>query len=147
MLDIILRNEFKKFSGQDLSDYELTALKDYIEWYGDETWKMEDASTAVLDFLDECYVHHDVYADDFQGTEYTIRDWWEFPFASKDYYDDHKVVSYRGGSTTIYYPKGKCAWCGEEEKVYGQFGRCDSGECFCSDQCKADYKKEHPLAE
>lgn len=41
----------------------------------------------------------------------------------------------------------KCAWCGEEEKVYGQFGRCDSGECFCSDQCKADYKKEHPLAE
>lgn len=40
-----------------------------------------------------------------------------------------------------------CAWCGEKEKVYGQFGRCDSGECFCSDQCKADYKKEHPLAE
>ena len=147
MLDIILRNEFKKFSGQDLSDYELTALKDYIEWYGDDTWKMEDASTAVAGFLDECYDHHDIYADDYQGTEYTIRDWWEFPMAKIEGYEDRVEITYRGYKTIEYKPKAKCAWCGEQEKVFGQFGRCDSGECFCSDQCKADYKKEHPLAE
>jgi hypothetical protein len=40
----------------------------------------------------------------------------------------------------------ECAWCGDRylpEEMIQTAGR----ECFCSDQCKADYKDEHGVAE
>ena len=40
----------------------------------------------------------------------------------------------------------ECAWCGEkfltEEMIH-----MDTGEYFCCDQCKKDYKTEHGLVE
>ena len=140
MFDIILRNEFKEITGRDMSNFELTALKDYIEFYGDDTWNLEDAHEAVTEFVETCY---DTKYDFENGTQYTIHDWMTFPFAKREYFPDRTVITYRGGTTTIYEPKAKCAWCGEEERVFGQYGRCDNGEAFCSDQCKKDYETEH----
>lgn len=104
MYDTILRNEFKRFSGQDLTDYELTALKDFIDFYGEEDWDAARLSTAVLDFLNDCYEMHDIFDENYTGPQYTILDWWEFPMAHREGNGDTIVITYRGGKMTK--PKG-----------------------------------------
>ncbi len=104
MYDTILRNEFRRFSGQELTDYELTALKDFIDFYREEDWDAARLSAAVLDFLTDCYDMHDIFDADYVGPEYTIRDWWKFPMAKHEFNGDTTVITYRGGKMTA--PKG-----------------------------------------
>ena len=95
MYETILRNEFKQCTSRELSDFELTALKDFIEYYGDDTWEASDLHSAIYDFLDQCYTRS---ADKFGGLEYSIRDWWEFPMAKKEFQGNRTIITYRGGT-------------------------------------------------
>lgn len=98
MYETILRNEFRQYTSQELSDFEMTALKDYIEHYGSDNWEASDLRSAVCDFIDECYIRHNVYAADYNGPKYTIRDWWEFPMAEREYNKGRTIIKYRGGT-------------------------------------------------
>ena len=104
MLRTILNNEFNKLTGQELSDYEYTVLLDYLEYYYECDWDARDLRGAVANFIDECYDHNepsDEYPDA-PFTEYTIREWWNFPMA-KTTTDGNKIITtYRGGSTWQY---------------------------------------------
>lgn len=103
MLDTILSNEFNRITGQDMSDYELTALKDYIDYYWEMDWTTTDIRVAVNDFVAECYTQNTDYNELCAGApEYTINDWWTFPFAAREYHPDRTVITYRGGTTTEY---------------------------------------------
>lgn len=96
----IVENEFRRFTGQDMSDYEMGVCMDYLEFYYELDWMTTDLRAAINDFVADCY------EQDFAANTYTIRDWWEFPMARTETFPDCVVVTYRGGRTTKYTRQG-----------------------------------------
>jgi hypothetical protein len=103
MIRTILNNEFNKLTGQELSDYEYTALIDYLNHYGELDWDTRDMRGAVADFINECYDKNELspYATEDQE-EYTIKNWWEFPMATIAVDGNKVITTYRGGTTMTY---------------------------------------------
>ena len=96
MIRTILNNEFNRLTGQELSDYEYTALIDYLNHYGELDWGTRDMRGAVANFIEECYGHDD------ETGEYTILDWWKFPMATIAVDGNKVITTYRGGTTMTY---------------------------------------------
>lgn len=105
MFESILRNEFRNFSGQELSDEEYTALLDYLEYYDDGEATAKDLHCMVGDFLEECYKQNEWNPDHPEDPEYVLLDWWLFPMAKREYPDEHTtIITYRGCKMTSYKP-------------------------------------------
>lgn len=99
-LETIIENEFRRVTGQDMSNYEIMVCMDYVEFYYGLDWTTEDLRASINDFVADCY------EQDLAANTYTIRDWWEFPMAHREILSDRVVITYRGGRATQYISQG-----------------------------------------
>lgn len=101
ILKQVLSNEFTRFTGQTLSDEEMQTMMDFVNYYREDNWKVKDLSDIVYSFIQECYDEHSDDPD-WHDQEFTLKDWSMFPMAHREFLPDRTIISYRGGTKTIY---------------------------------------------
>ena len=105
-IDKILANEFTKITNQELRSWEKTVLDDYIEYYYDENWTLEDLKNCVADFVSDCFHTNPVYnpelPNSFDNEEYILSGCDCYPMAKVEKQGDKTIYSYRGQKVWIY---------------------------------------------
>ena len=97
-IDQILKNEFYSKTYQELRDFEKEVLDDYIEYYYQEGWTLDDLKNCVADFITDCFYtnpDYDPEIDCADNDEYILADCSHYPMSKQEVFENKIRYTYK----------------------------------------------------